>query len=84
VERELDLIDPRVAKHFRESYARIAEPAAAAAPGKRRRVRSRQHLERELVANFEKWLKSLPAATAAASGGERPRAEGGTPSRSVP
>ncbi len=84
VERELDLIDPRVAKHFRESYARITEPATAAAPGKRRRARSRQHLERELVANFEKWLKSLPAATAAASGGERPRAEGGTPSRSVP
>jgi tetratricopeptide (TPR) repeat protein len=83
VEQQLELIDPRVAKLFRESYTQPAEPAEAAAPGKRRRARSHQILERELVANFEKWLRSLPTTTVAPAG-QRRRAEGGTPSRSAP
>jgi tetratricopeptide (TPR) repeat protein len=62
-ERQLHVLDPRVAAHFRESYAQPAESALPPpSPGKRRRARSRRLVERELVANFEKWLKSLPAA----------------------
>jgi tetratricopeptide (TPR) repeat protein len=80
VERQLERLDPRVAARFRESYTQAAEPAASEAPGKRRRrPRSRQILERELVANFEKWLKSLPAPAASRSRGEPSRAPGGTP-----
>jgi tetratricopeptide (TPR) repeat protein len=62
VERKLSLLDPGVATRFRESYARAAESVPPPGPAKRRRrARSRRTVERELVANFEKWLKSLPS-----------------------
>src|SRR5262245_16171785 len=77
VERELSLLDPQVAAHFRESYAQAADGAdASASPEGHRRRRSRRLLEKELVANFEKWLRSLPAAPAPLP--ERARPAGGT------
>ncbi len=64
VERQLNLLDARVAARFRESYAQAAEGSSASpGPGRprRRRSRSRRITEAELAANFEAWLKSLPA-----------------------
>ena len=63
VEQQLSLFDPRVAAHFREGCVQAAVSALpASSPGARRqRARSRRLRERELIANFEAWLKSLPA-----------------------
>jgi tetratricopeptide (TPR) repeat protein len=86
VERQLNLLDPRVAEHFREGYAQAVESASPSSSqaAHARRARSRRHLERELIANFEAWLKSLPAPSARSSAPRRAHGAGRTPSEPSP